>query len=185
MTKSLKGSRSPEAAATSEMVVLSPPGIIKASHRDSCRGVRTCMKSNELAIRPSFRKFPMKSAAFRSRARCSIKAPCNARTPTVVFIDCLKTCKGYLIVLEPRVEPTHDGANASRGARSRRCSQLFLPPPGVSLHSRPPLTVIQPYVFVLPDMAWSRPYSPVYSRLSDLVLQHQPRILRSRYRLIP
>jgi hypothetical protein len=39
--KSLKDSRRPESIATSEMAMLSPLGIIKASHRDSCCFVRT------------------------------------------------------------------------------------------------------------------------------------------------
>jgi len=64
-TKSLKGSRRPESAAASEMVVLSPPGIIKASHRDSCCFVRTSVKSNKVVVF-LFRNFAMKSAAFLS-----------------------------------------------------------------------------------------------------------------------
>jgi hypothetical protein len=41
LTKSRKGSKRFDRAATSDIVVLSPPGMIRASQRESSSGVRT------------------------------------------------------------------------------------------------------------------------------------------------
>lgn len=46
LTNSRRGSSRLERSATSDTVVLSPPGIIKASHFASSDGVRTSIKSH-------------------------------------------------------------------------------------------------------------------------------------------
>ena len=48
--KSLKDSRRPESTVTSEMAMVSPPGIIKASHRDSCCFIRIVWVSHTLIL---------------------------------------------------------------------------------------------------------------------------------------
>lgn len=87
-TKSLKGSNRFELAATREMVVLSPPGKMSASHRSNSRGVRTSMNSH-CEPGESCDGVSKDAAAFFSKSTCSTKAPCKARTPTVIVFICI------------------------------------------------------------------------------------------------
>lgn len=80
-TKSRSGSSSPDCCATNEIVVLSPPGMIRASHRVSSSLVRTSMASKAAASAALWEKTML--AALRSRVRCSMKPPWRAKTPTV------------------------------------------------------------------------------------------------------
>lgn len=83
LTKSRSGSSRPDCCATKEMVVLSPPGMIKASHRASSSAVRTSMASKEVSDLVCEKTV---LAALRSRLRCSMKPPWRAKTPTVTAI---------------------------------------------------------------------------------------------------
>lgn len=86
LTKSLNGSSMAERAATSEMVVLSPPGRMSPSQRASCSGVLTSMKSHFVRAFGAFAcagAFLSASAAARRSCTCSLNAPCSASTPTV------------------------------------------------------------------------------------------------------
>jgi hypothetical protein len=76
LTKSRRGSKSPDRDATKLIVVLSPPGIIKASQLDSSVGVRTSRKWN-------FER-GSEDEALRSSWICSLNAPWRARTPIVM-----------------------------------------------------------------------------------------------------
>lgn len=67
MTKERRGSRRPERAATRDMVVLSPPGRISASHRERSFGVRTSMNVKDVAEKLG------KLEASRSSWMCSLK----------------------------------------------------------------------------------------------------------------
>jgi hypothetical protein len=60
------------------MVVLSPPGIIRASQRARSSTVRTSIEVIDVEILPE----SWEDACLR-RERCSWKPPCKARTPTV------------------------------------------------------------------------------------------------------
>ena len=77
LTKRRRGSNSCDRSATRAIVVLSPPGMIKASQRASCSGVRTSSQLHSVFSSFSALK------ALRSSCRCSLNAPCNARTPTL------------------------------------------------------------------------------------------------------
>lgn len=83
LTKSRRGSRRPDCAATKEMVVLSPPGMMRASHEFSCSRVRTSMAVISRESLASER------AALRTRVTCSAKPPCRARTPTTMLVCCI------------------------------------------------------------------------------------------------
>lgn len=86
MTKSRNGSRRPDCAATNDIVVLSPPGMMRASQRANSSSLRTSMASkvmSEVVALPAAR---MVLAALRTRLRCSAKPPWRARTPTVRLI---------------------------------------------------------------------------------------------------
>lgn len=86
LTKSRNGSSRFDRAATSDMVVLSPPGIIKPSHCSSSAGVRTSIKDHLASVATSsFVDWKFLTAS-RRRLRCSRKAPWRARTPTVMFM---------------------------------------------------------------------------------------------------
>lgn len=77
-TKSRNLSRRSVWAATREMVVLSPPGMMRASHVSNAADVRT--STNSKPAPPTDWRF---SAAWRRRTRCSRKPPCRQSTPTV------------------------------------------------------------------------------------------------------
>ena len=73
-------------SATRDIVVLSPPGMMRASHDASSDSVRTSRNFHFLLL------FPMSlddndddriEEPCRSNWMCSLKAPCRARTPTV------------------------------------------------------------------------------------------------------
>ena len=89
LTNWRRGSRRPDWAATKEMVVLSPPGMMRASQRASSSGVRTSMAS--MAVGKASASW---AAALRTRATCSAKPPWRARTPTVVVVGCIAKVKG-------------------------------------------------------------------------------------------
>ena len=69
-TNSRSGSKSPLRAATKETVVLSPPGMIKASHFSNCGGVRTSMNDQ---IFPSLRLTRLEADC--KSLTCSMKEP--------------------------------------------------------------------------------------------------------------
>lgn len=80
-TKSRNGSRRLERVATSDTVVLSPPGMIRPSHCASCSCVRTSIKAH----------FTVGTdagcvEAWCSSTICSWNAPCRANTPTVILV---------------------------------------------------------------------------------------------------
>lgn len=93
-TKSRKGSKRFDRAATSDIVVLSPPGMIKASQRDSSSCVRTSKKYHVVSS-AGFFDFKM-AAACRRSCRCSLKAPCSASTPTVMLFSSLILVIGFV-----------------------------------------------------------------------------------------
>jgi len=66
------------------MVVLSPPGIMRASTWAKTSDVRTWRKVNETCFcrEADEADDEMEAPARRRSMRCSSKAPCNARTPT-------------------------------------------------------------------------------------------------------
>lgn len=81
LTKSRSGSRRLERVATSDTVVLSPPGMIRPSHWASCSGVRTSTNAH----------FTVGTdancvEAWCSSTTCSWNAPCNANTPIVILV---------------------------------------------------------------------------------------------------
>ena len=78
LTKCLSGSNKPDREATSDIVVLSPPGMIRASHLESSADVRTSIKDHVEG------EIETVEAADVSSVRCSRKAPWSARTPTVI-----------------------------------------------------------------------------------------------------
>lgn len=82
LTNSLNGSNNPERAATRDIVVLSPPGMMRASHFARSAGVRTSVKVQWIAgvVGES------REAAEWRRRICSWKAPWRARTPTVMGV---------------------------------------------------------------------------------------------------
>lgn len=69
----------PLLAATREIVVLSPPGIIKPSHFSNSAGVRTSMNVHWI-VGEAFAELSRRSWI------CSLKAPWRARTPIVISI---------------------------------------------------------------------------------------------------
>lgn len=84
LTKWRSGSRRPDCAATRDSVVLSPPGMTRASQDASCSGVRTSVKPKstvEDPFAPAGRDRAW--AAFWRELRCSAKPPWRARTPIV------------------------------------------------------------------------------------------------------
>jgi len=78
-TKSLSGSRRLDLWATREIAVLSPPGMIRASHVASSVSFRTSKKDH---LHMYFD--PTRLAACLRSWMCSLKAPCRAKTPTVI-----------------------------------------------------------------------------------------------------
>lgn len=86
-TNSRSGSSNPSRRATIAMVVLSPPGITRASHCESWAVVRTWMKLNcgvdvdEESVDCCDDSW---TAAFWRREMCSMTPPWRARTPTVI-----------------------------------------------------------------------------------------------------
>lgn len=79
-TNPRRGSSNPDLAATRDIVVLSPPGMMRASHCDSSAEVRTSLKVHCIVgVGLSC------IAALRSLV-CSWKAPWRARTPTVIEV---------------------------------------------------------------------------------------------------
>jgi hypothetical protein len=97
LTKSRRGSNIFDLWATKEMVVLSPPGRIRASHEFNSGSFRTSLKVQFLLV-----MFFASSifAAWRRSWTCSLKAPWSANTPTVIY-ECgsfdpiLKICEGW------------------------------------------------------------------------------------------
>ncbi len=88
LTKSRNGSNNPLRLATRDIAVLSPPGMIRAEHCERSEGVRTSMKLNvnwglECVKDDDDSSW---SEADRRSWRCSLKAPCRARTPMVIRI---------------------------------------------------------------------------------------------------
>lgn len=80
LTKSLRGSNMFDLWATNDIAVLSPPGIMRASHDFSSPSVRTSLNVQLL----STMSFDARIwAACRSSWTCSLNAPCKANTPTV------------------------------------------------------------------------------------------------------
>ena len=67
-------------SATNDIVVLSPPGMIRASHVASSAAVRISLKAQRLVIMSLEARI---CAACLSSCTCSLNAPCRARTPTV------------------------------------------------------------------------------------------------------
>lgn len=83
LTKSRRGSRRLHLWAIREIAVLSPPGITKPSQDFSSFSVRTSINvHSRCGICLSERI----CAAWRSNCVCSLKAPCKASTPTVMFL---------------------------------------------------------------------------------------------------
>src|SRR5690554_1445558 len=74
LPNALRGSIKLKAVASFPMVVDSPPGIISPSRPSRCSGRRTSTAST-----------PMR----RSMAMCSMKAPCNAKTPILIDARCI------------------------------------------------------------------------------------------------
>ncbi len=88
LTNSRNGSSRPDRAATRDMVVLSPPGMIRASHLARSDGVRTSGKIQSMGGGGCEGDFggERREAAERRRRMCSWKAPWRARTPTVMGV---------------------------------------------------------------------------------------------------
>jgi len=88
LTNCLNGSSRPDRAATRDMVVLSPPGMIRASHLARSDGVRTSGKVQSMGGGGCEGGFAgeRREAAERRRRMCSWKAPWRARTPTVMGV---------------------------------------------------------------------------------------------------
>lgn len=88
LTYSRKGSRRPLREATSDIVVLSPPGMIKASQDQRSASVRTSMNLHFTSSPLTCFSLRLTSCcdACRSKSRCSLKAPCKASTPTVIVV---------------------------------------------------------------------------------------------------
>ena len=93
LTNSRSGSSSPSRRATIAIVVLSPPGIMRASHCESWAVVRTWIKLNCGACVEKF--VDSWAAAFWRREMCSITPPWRASTPTVI---CLGVTASTVIV---------------------------------------------------------------------------------------
>lgn len=84
LINSLKGSNRPNDLATIDIVVLSPPGMIRASHFASSTAVRTWIKLNSTL--KSLLEDSNWGAARLRRERCSATPPWRAKTPTVIFV---------------------------------------------------------------------------------------------------
>ena len=83
-TKPRNSSSKPDRSATRDMVVLSPPGMMSASHFCSSAGVRTSVNVHCVGIEGL--EGGSEGAALWRRVRCSKKAPWSASTPTVMGV---------------------------------------------------------------------------------------------------
>lgn len=85
LTKLRSDSRRSVRAAIREIVVLSPPGMIRASHCCKSTVVRTSVKKKTTSVYVEV--WVNSAAALLSRVICSRKAPCKAKTPIVNCIS--------------------------------------------------------------------------------------------------
>lgn len=78
LTKSLSGSKRFDLCATSDIAVLSPPGMMSASQEFNSASLRTSMKDHFMDGEARIWE------AERRSWMCSLKAPWRARTPIVI-----------------------------------------------------------------------------------------------------